>query len=278
MLTQFKDFVIGGFQVVLPSLIKPLDIPREVDSWPSSILTLVAGAMLFPFARLADMYGGYVLFNGGLAWFVLWTAFAGFSRNFITLVICRGMQGAGISAFLPAGISVLGRIYRPGPRKNLVFSLYGAIAPIGFGVGLIFGGLAQDLLSWSWFFWIGGIASGLFCIGSLFTVPNDYNEVRKMNVQMDWWGVCTTVPGLLLVVYAITGSSQAGNSWSSPHIISTFVLGILFLCAAVYVEGWIATSPLIPGDIFRVPYIKRMTACLFFSWGVFSIYLCYTNF
>ncbi|PHH84487.1 hypothetical protein CDD83_1860 [Cordyceps sp. RAO-2017] len=270
------DFVIGGFQVVLPALVKPFDIPPGSQTWPSSVLTLVAGAFLFPLGRLSDMYGGFFLFNGGLLWLTLWTVVGGFAGNFTVLVVCRALQGLGAAAFLPAGISLLGRIYRPGPRKNLVFALYGAVAPLGFFAGIIVGGLSQDLLSWRWYFWLGGIILGVCWVGTVLTSPRDYAAAREMNVRMDWWGVLTMVPGLMLFIYAITES--VNNGWSSPQIIATLVLGILFLAATVYVEGWVATSPLIPADIFRVPYMKRMLCLLLLSWGVFSMYLFYSNF
>ncbi|EHK50283.1 hypothetical protein TRIATDRAFT_45374 [Trichoderma atroviride IMI 206040] len=275
---SMADFVISGFQVVLPNLVEPLDIPLEAQTWPSSVLTLTAGAFLFPLGRLADMYGGYLLFNGGIAWFAVWSIIGGFTRNFIMLVICRAMLGIGAAAFLPAGISLLGRIYRPGPRKNIVFSLYGALAPLGFFAGIIVGGMAQDLLSWRWFFWLGGILSAVFGVGTILTAPRDYEEARKMNVKMDWWGVFTTVPGLMLLIYALTDSANAPGGWASPRILVTLILGLIFLGAAVYVEGWVAESPLIPADIFRVKCMKRMLLCLFITWGVFNIYLFYANF
>lgn len=263
---------------MLPFLLEPLSIPPESETWPSSVLTLVAGATLFPLGRLTDMYGGYLVFNGGLLWFTLWTIMTGFASNFTMLVLCRAMEGLGAAAFLPAGISLLGKMYRPGPRKNLVFSLYGALCPLGFWAGIIVGGLAQELLSWKWYFWIGGILSALFSVGTLITAPRDYDEARRMNVRMDWLGLVTTVPGMLLVVYAITDSSHASHGWASPRIIVTSICGVLFLLAAVYVEGWMAASPLIPADIFHVKYMKRMLTCLLLSWGVFAIYLYYSNF
>lgn len=224
------------------------------------------------------MFGGYVVFHGGMAWFTLWTAIAGFSKNFPMLVVCRAMEGLGAAAYLTAGISLLGQTYRPGPRKNLVFSLYGALAPMGFFSGILIGGMAEDLLSWRSYFWLGGAVCCVCFIGTLLTAPRDYTAAREMNVKMDWWGVCTTVPGLMLVIYAITDSSHAAQGWASPQILVTLIFGILFLAAAVYVEGWVATAPLIPPDIFQVKYMKRMLACLFLTWGVFSIYLFYANF
>lgn len=242
------------------------------------MLTLVVGSFLFPMGRLADMYGGYMVYTAGMAWFITWTIISGLTRNFEMLVVCRAMSGLGAAAYLPAGITMLGRIYRPGPRKNLVFSIYGALSPIGFFSGIVTGGLANDFLSWKWFFWIGSILAACSYAGVVFIAPKDYAEAKSMNVKMDWLGVFTMIPGLMLVVFAIQDSSRSTQGWGTPRILICLIIGILFLCSAVYVEGWVAEAPLIPGDIFKVKYMKRMLLALFLTWGVFAIYLFYSNF
>jgi MFS family permease len=278
LLTRSQCFLIGGFQVVLPGLNKSLSISAEELTWPSTILTLVAGSFLFPMGRLTDMIGGYLVFNVGLAWFVLWTVVAGFANSLPVLTICRAMEGLGASAFLPAGISLLGRIYRPGPRKNLIFGLYGALGPVGFFGGIMTAGATQELSTWRWYFWSGGILAGICCVGTLLSTPNDHAQVREENVKMDWWGFCTMTPGLMLVIYAISNTSTAPNGWASPQIITTLAIGVCFLAFAVYIEGWVAKSPLIPPDIFHVQFMKRMLLCLFLTWGAFAIYLFYVQY
>ncbi|KPM45310.1 hypothetical protein AK830_g1142 [Neonectria ditissima] len=278
MCLSMADFFIGGFQVVLPGLIDPLDIPEASRTWPSSVITLMAGAFLFPFGRLADMYGGYLVFHAGIVWFITWTVITGFSKTFLMLIFCRAMEGLGAAAFLPAGMSLLGRIYRPGPRKNLVFSLYGALSPLGFFLGMMVGGMSQKLLTWGWYFWLGAIVTAVCCVGSLLTAPRDYAEARRSGVGMDWWGLCTMVPGLILVIYAITDSRVASLGWAAPQIIVSLVVGVLFLAAAVYVEGWKASAPLIPPEIFQVKCMKQMLLTLFLTWGVYAIFLFYSNF
>ena len=224
------------------------------------------------------MYGGYLVFNISFAWFTLWSLVSGFVTSASVLIFCRAMVGLGASAFLPAGIMLMGRVYRPGPRKNFVFSMYGAICPIGLFIGIFMGGLTDQLLSWRWYFWIGTIASAAGLAVSVVSIPRDYAAARKMGVQMDWWGTVTIVPGLLLVVYAITDSSQAPQGWATWYIYLSMIAGVAFLCVAIWVEGWVATAPLIPGDIFKVKYMKRMMLCLFLIYGVFGIYLFYSNF
>ncbi|KAF6816679.1 MFS multidrug transporter [Colletotrichum sojae] len=271
------EYFVSGFHIILPPLSDELDIPQASQTWPSSVFSLVTGAFLLPFGRLGDMYGGYYVFNVGLAWFFVWCLIAGFSNNYLMLIFCRALQGLGSAAYLPAGIMLLGKIYRPGPRKNLVFAMYGAFAPIGFFFGILIGGVAGQFLNWRWYFWLGSIVLGLIAAVSFLTIPCDFREKRDA-VRMDWWGVATIVPGLLLVVYAITDSSHAPQGWASPQIIVTLVLGVILLAAAWYVEAKVAAEPLLPGDLFAPKSMKTLTVALFFAYGTFGLFLFYSTF
>lgn len=255
-----------------------LGIPPEDRTWPSSVLSLVAGAMLLPIGRLADMYGSYIVFNAGYAWFTLWALVAGFASDGLTLIVCRAMQGLGSACILPCGIALLGQVYRPGPRKNFVFAMYGAVCPIGFFLGLFVGGLSEQVLSWRWYFWLGAISGVIGCLTSLFSIPKDYAEASRREAGMDWLGTLTTVPGLLLVVYAITDSSHAPKGWATPRICVSMAVGVAILAFSVYVEGWVSTEPLVPLDVFRDRRMSQLFGCVFVVYGVFGIYLFYASF
>ncbi|KAI3546921.1 major facilitator superfamily transporter [Colletotrichum filicis] len=271
------EYFVSGFHIILPPLAEELDIPAASQTWPSSVFSLVTGAFLLPLGRLGDMYGGYLTFNIGLAWFFVWCLVAGFSNNYMMLIVCRALQGLGSAAYLPAGIMLLGKIYRPGPRKNLVFALYGAFAPIGFFFGILIGGVSGQFLNWRWYFWLGSIVLGIIAAVSFITIPHDYGDKRQ-EIRMDWWGVATIVPGLLLVVYAITDSSHAPQGWASPQILVTLILGVAFLVAAWYVESRVSANPLLPGDLFAPKSMKTLVAALFFAYGTFGLFLFYSSF
>ena len=193
------------------------------------------------------------------------------------LDFCRALQGLGPAAFLPSGVLLLGSIYRPGPRKNLVFSLYGGSAPLGFFFGVFIAGLTGSFLRFGWYFWIGAILVFTTVIAAYLTVPSDVEQHRKMRVEMDWPGASLIVSGLILVVFAITDSSGAPNGWRTPYIYVLLIVGSLLLGAAFYVEGWVAKAPLIPFDLFDVPYLKPLFVALFFSYGCLGIFLLYAT-
>ncbi|KAF2000975.1 MFS general substrate transporter [Amniculicola lignicola CBS 123094] len=272
------EYFTSGFNVLLPALTNELNIPRQAETWPASVFSLVTGALLLPFGRLADMFGGYIVFVSGLIWFIIWSLIGGFSQNYVMLIFCRALQGLGPAAFLPSGIMLLGSIYRPGPRKNLVFSLYGAFAPVGFFAGIFFAGLSAQFVGWQWFFYIGTILLAIVTVVSYLTIPSDQTAKKDQGVKMDWLGTFTIVPALVLIVFAITDGSHAPQGWATPYIPVTFILGWLFMAAFVYIEGWHASQPLLPADMFCVKGMKPMIVALFFQYGVFGIFLFYASF
>lgn len=276
---DFQEFFISGFNIVLPDVAKALDIPHGYQTWPASVFALVTGSFLLPFGRLADIYGAYIVFMSGLVWFSIWCLISGFSQNYIMLIVARALAGLGPAAFLPTGIALIAKTYRPGPRKNLVFSLYCAFAPIGFFIGIIIGGATTQLISWRWYFYVGSIILLITCLTSFATIPNDMKQcmVENAHIRMDYWGLLTIVPGLALFTFSITDGAHAPDGFKTPYIIATLILGVLFLAAAVYVQGWVAEQPLLPFDLFAPKHMGRMSVALFFAYGTFGIFLFYAS-
>lgn len=274
---MMSEFFIGGFNIILPDTADALNMPDSARTWPAGVINLTTAALLMPFSRMCDLYGARIVFLSGQAWLSTWSLVCGFSQNSNMLIICRAMQGIGAAAFLPAGLALLGQTYRPGPRKNLIFSLYGAFACVGFYVGILIGGIGVQFLNWRWFFWIGAIIVFVVLVSGLLTIPRHLHE-HDPALRMDWWGVCTIVPGLVLVVFAFTDGGHAPQGWSTPYVYVTLIVGVLFLCAAVYTQGWVAAQPLFPADLFRPKYMKRLTGAMFCSYGVFGLYLFYAAF
>ncbi|KAL1953882.1 hypothetical protein VTO42DRAFT_2068 [Malbranchea cinnamomea] len=269
------EYFISGFNVIVPTLVAEFDIPDASAVWPASAFSLVVASTLLFFGRLGDMIGGFPVYVGGMAWLLLWSIVSGFSQNRLMLIFCRALQGLGPAAFLPSGMMLLANTYRPGPRKNMVFSIYGTCAVIGFFIGIFVSGIAAEYITWQWYFWIGAILTAVTTASSYFFIPSDTAQRQKQGVKMDYWGTFLILPGLILTVYAITDSAHAPNGWATPYIIVCLILGSICIGAAIYVEGWVAESPLLPFDVFNVPYMKAMVLSLFFFYGCLGVYMLY---
>ncbi|KIW31537.1 uncharacterized protein PV07_03177 [Cladophialophora immunda] len=269
------EYFVSGFNVLLPTLIEELGIPQSSSVWPATAFSLVIASMLLVFGRLGDMFGGYPVYVAGLVWLLIWSIVCGFSTSPLMLDFCRALQGLGAAAYLPTGVMLMGSAYRPGPRKNLAFALYGTFAVVGFFVGIFCAGIVGQFLAWGWFFWIGAILTAITATTSMLSIPNDWKERRKNKIPMDWLGTMTIVPGLVLVVFAITESAHAQRRWQTPYIPTLFCLGLILLLIAVYVEGWKARVPLLPGDIFTVPCMVQLVIAMLFLYGNFGVLLLY---
>ncbi|KAK1145565.1 hypothetical protein N8T08_004123 [Aspergillus melleus] len=277
MMSQIlAEYYISGSNVLLPTLVKELHIPAASTIWPSTALSLVVTSTLLIFGRLADMYGGYILYVAGFTWMIISSILAGVSVSWLMLLICRALQGLALACFLPAGMMILGSTYRPGPRKNLVFSIYGACAALGFFAGIFFSGICSQFLTWRWYFFFGAILSGITTVSSYFYIPNDYREKRKLGIQMDWAGCCLSVPGTVLLVFAIAECSYAPQGWRTPYIPVCFALGIILLAIMTYVEGWVVPNPLLPGDMFHVRHMTALAIALLFLYGSLGTFLLYS--
>ncbi|GAB7325480.1 hypothetical protein MBLNU13_g09493t2 [Cladosporium sp. NU13] len=254
------EYWVSGFVVLVPTVTEALDIPASSATWPASAFSLVVSSFLLPFGRLADIYGGFPVYLAGCAWTAIWALIGGFSQNELMLDFCRAIQGLGPAAYLPASLTLLGSMYRPGPRKNAVFSIYGSMAPLGFFIGIFFAGVAGEYAGWRWYFYIGAILTFLTAVVAYLTIPSDYQERKNNGVKMDWLGSTAVVCGLILVVFAITQSAHASNGWATPYIPVTLILGVLILGGAFYIEGWVAEQPLLPFEVFKINITNIMGA------------------
>jgi MFS family permease len=271
---------VSGFTVILPTLVHDLRIPATSLTWPASAFSLTVASFLLTFGRTADMFGGYPVYVAGFIWLTLWSLIAGFSVNDIMLNFCRALQGFGPAAFLPSSIMILGSIYRPGPRKNLVFSIYGASAPMGFFIGIFFAGVTAEYATWGWYFWTGAILSAITACTAYLTIPSDIIEKRNSPTKpkMDWLGSFFIVSGLMLFTFAIIDSSHAPQQWKTPYIYTLFTIGSLLLLAAIYIEGYVVAQPLLPASLFKVPSMPALVAALFFTYGSLGVFLLYGTF
>lgn len=276
-MSQFlTEYFVSGFTVILPTLITELNIPQAASVWPATAFSLVIASTLLVFGRLGDMWGGYPVFMWGLAWLLAWSIIAGFSINPLMLDFCRALQGLGAAAFLPTGVMLMGSLYRPGPRKNLVFAVYGTSAVFGFFGGILMAGIVGQFKRWGFYFWIGAILTAITLLTSVLSIPRPHSKDQTPSkAKMDYPGAITIVCGLILVVFSILQSAHTPAGWRTPFIPVCLILGVSSLLAAGYIETRVSAQPLLPASIFTTPCMSPLLLALFLlygTWGIFSVY------
>ena len=273
----FDEYLTSGFFALMPVLMEEFQLSDTSIAWPASVTPLFISAFLLSFGRLADMYGGFTIYAGGIAWASSWTILAGFSNNYTMFMFCRAMQGLGAAAHLPAGLAMLGKIYRPGPRKNMVFSIYGAMAPLGSFVGILVASLVSRYAHWSWYFWIGGLIALVALIGTITNKPPAGLDCVDGALRMDWVGSISLAASLMLLVYSITEAADVKQWWRAPRVAATGILATIGFAVTAVIERRFVGQPLIPASVFQIDYIRPLLIGLLPSYGAVSVYTCYAT-
>lgn len=140
--------------------------------------------------------------------------------------------------------------------------------------------MAAEYTSWGWYFWVGTILTAITALTSYLCIPSDIMEKRNAPLQpkMDWLGGTLVVCGLILFTFALIDSSHAPQQWKTPYIYVLFIIGSLLLLCAAYVETFVASQPLLPASLFKVPRMPALIVALLLTYGSLGIFLLYTTF
>jgi len=273
----FDEYLTSGFFALMPVLMKEFRLSDTSIAWPATITPLFISAFLLSFGRLVDIHGAFIIYAGGLTWTSLWTLLAGLTNNHTMFMFCRAMQGLGTAAHLPAGLAMLGKVYRPGPRKNMVFSIYGAMAPLGSFAGILVASLVSQYVHWSIYFWIGAIIAFSALVGTTATRPPAGPACTGRTLRMDWVGSIGLATSLMLLVFSITEAADAKQWWRCPRVVATGVLAMVGFAITAVIEGRVVDQPLVPPSLFQIDHIRPLLLGLLPSYGAVTVYTCYAT-
>lgn len=277
----------GVSQALIPASIigDSFGLSRPADlAWFSAAYALTSGTFVLPAGRLGDMFGHKNVFIIGFFWFATWSFITGFAlqvhdsgtNGMVYFNICRALQGIGPALQIPNGQAMLGRNYRPGPRKTLVMSLFSAAAPFGFVAGGAMSSVFAQLLTWPWSFWALAAVCVAFGSVSILILPN--SPVEQLNygesfwTRLDGFGITLGVTGLVL--FNVAWNQAAQVSWVTPYTYFLLIISMLFLLAFVYVELQ-AKFPILPLSAMRFQ-VNFVLACTAAGWGCFAVWVFYS--
>ncbi|KAJ9134776.1 MFS general substrate transporter [Pleurostoma richardsiae] len=276
----------GIAQALVPQFVIGKSFPDTTPgdlAWYSAAYGLTAGTFVLPSGRLGDLFGHKKIFIIGFCWFGIWELIGGFSlyvqnagsRGTVYFIFCRAMQGIGPALLVPNGQAMLGRAYKPGPRKNIVMCLFGAAAPFGFVAGGAMASLFAVKASWPWAFWTMSAMCASLAIVSCIVLPPTEQTKKKQGeslwLQLDLPGMALGVSGLVLINFAFNQAPIV--SWSTPYTYFLLLIGVLFVAAFIYTEV-VAPHPLVPISAMRST-TNFVLGCTAAGWGCFSVWVYY---
>lgn len=264
---------VGNVTVTLLHIQKSFDLDDTQLPWLSGAFSLANGSLVIIFGSLADQIGAKKIFLGGCVWLIIWSVVAAVSKSAIVFFVARAMHGSAAGALIPSSIALLGWAYQPGQRKNRVFSAVGAMAPLGFILGAIEGGVVTAFTSWRWMFGFNAILLVPFSIAAYVVLPPDDPHISITNLkEFDWLGSLFAASGFGLIVFGLTNGPVA--SWA-PYTYSLLIAGICCLMIFVFIEKSHAAHPLMPIAIWKTKSFPVLMVASVLGWAGFAAWQFY---
>lgn len=267
-------------QAVLLQYVIGKDFHVTVDaelSWHMAGYSLTVGTFILIAGRLGDMYGPKKIYLAAFAWYSLWSLITGISyyaKSNIFFSACRGLLGIGPSFLMPNAVAILGQAFKQGPRRNIIFSAFGACAPSGFLIGAVFSSLCGQLYHWQWAYYLACIMGAVMVAISYFVIPSDslvYDRSAHAETKFDYFGAFTGVTGLILFNVAWNQGPIVG--WQTPYTYILLIIGVLLLVVFVFIEKKVS-HPLVPVSVLQ-PKVYLVLGIIAVGWSTFGIWLYY---
>lgn len=266
------SFLLGDLLVVQQQFRQALGISNSELSWLVGAFNVANGLSVVVSGSLTDLAPPKYLMVGAFAWLSAWNIVGAFTltpSRYVLFFVMRAMQGLAIGVLVSGSMSILGRVYKPGLRKNRVFSAMAAMAPFGFSLGAIQGGALKAHLPW--IFGSNAILTALCAGAALLTIPDlrpaadvEGKEAPSMR-NFDFPGAFCAVVGCVCLLFGLTQGSV--TSWS-PYTYAMVIVGILALVALFFVEGRVA-RPLIPTRLWTTKGFTPLMIAYFLGFGSF---------
>jgi MFS family permease len=227
--------------VALPSIGRDLGFARGDLQWVVTAYVLFTGGLLLLDGRMADLLGRRRVFLSGLTLFTAASFASGLAVSPGAPIVSRAAQGLGAAMLSPAALSIITATYT-GEQRTTALSAWGAIAAGGAAAGVLFGGVITTCLSWQWIFFINVPIGVATVILALRLVPNHRASAGFVR-ELDLAGALCLVGGLVVLVYAIEGTTTRG--WGSARTLLLLALSAGLLTAFATLERRVL-RPLVP--------------------------------
>ncbi|KAJ5165823.1 hypothetical protein N7492_006119 [Penicillium capsulatum] len=266
------SFLLGDMLAPQEQLKQALGITNTQLPWVVGAFNTANGLSVVISGSLTDLAPPKSLMVGAFVWLAIWNVIGVFTLHpsrYILFFVMRAMQGLAIGVLVSGSMSILGRVYKPGIRKNRVFSAMAATAPFGFSLGAIQGGGLYHHLPW--IFGSNAIICGSCAVAAYLSIPPLKPEADVAGTeapslrQFDYIGGACAAGGCVCLLFGLTQGPVA--AWS-PYTYVLIIVGLLLLGGLSFAER-VAVRPLIPNRLWRTPGFTPLMVAYFLGFGSF---------
>ncbi|WWD22222.1 hypothetical protein CI109_106713 [Kwoniella shandongensis] len=232
---------IQSMNVAVGFVAHDLKFEPALVQWIQSAYELSSGCLLLLFVPISDHFGARSVVIFGGSFFCVWAIACANAQTANQFIVFRALEGAGICAVVPAGFSVISQILPLTEGRNTMrgalLAVFAAGAPLGSGLGTIFGGLPTQYsaIEWRGIFAVFAGISGVATIVAGLTMPP--SVIRKVKGGVDYIGAALVTTALTFIIFCLAQGPAVG--WKTGYIIALLILGVLLLGFFGFYEYWL---------------------------------------
>ncbi|GGB63724.1 MFS transporter [Fictibacillus barbaricus] len=225
--SALEQTIVG---TAMPTIIADLN-GFSIFAWVTTAYLITSTTVVPIVGKLSDLYGRRKLYLLGNIIFILGSALCGTANSMEELIIYRGLQGIGGGMIMPLSQTIIGDIFTAEQRAKWQ-GVFGAIYGLSSVIGPFIGGLMVDHISWHWIFLInvpfGIISTAMIVIG----MKNETIRAAKGKVNIDYFGIFTLIPAVVLLLLGLT---FGGDKFEWQSSTSYLLFGGVFVLLALFI-------------------------------------------
>ncbi|KAI4153295.1 MAG: hypothetical protein LQ340_002413 [Diploschistes diacapsis] len=244
MLTN--SFTTGLVTIGITEMAKDLSLDKSLVYWPVLAYTLTASPLLLPFGSAADVLGARAMSLAGCLGCGIFVLACGLVRNGSELIAFRCLQGAGAALFLPTSMSIISSGIEIGKLRNVTLASLALGQVLGYGLGLVGGGVLLSTVGWRAGYYIcGAVQITLFVLG-FWTIPSNPALtskaapsliLRRLWNEVDWVGSAISCASIGMLSYVLAAVAENSSSIKTPLNATLLTLSLLAIpCFAMWMN------------------------------------------
>jgi EmrB/QacA subfamily drug resistance transporter len=243
LFSALEQTIVG---TAMPTIVAELN-GFSIFAWVTTAYLITSTTIVPIVGKLSDLYGRRLLYLLGTIIFIIGSALCATANSMEQLVLYRGLQGIGGGMIMPLSQTIVGDIFTAEQRAKWQ-GVFGAIFGLSSVIGPFIGGLIVDHISWHWIFLIN-VPFGLLSAIVIFMGMKHEMAASKENIHIDYLGIATFIPGLVLLLLWLTFGGDKFE-WISTTSGLMFAGSIVFLGLFCMVETK-AKEPILDLTLFK---------------------------
>ncbi|CAL1711998.1 unnamed protein product [Somion occarium] len=247
----------------------------SIVSWVPSAYLLTSTAFQPLYGRFSDIFGRKATLCLAMTIFMLGSLLAGFSPSIISLIIFRGIAGAGgggIVSIVQIVMSDVVSLRERGKYQGII----GGVVAFGFAIGPLIGGVLAQKVSWKWCFWITIPISAVAMAVVILVLPlkSVRGDFRRKLLVIDYLGVILTLAGCAMISLPLIWGGVT-FPWTSAVVLAPLCCGLFVVLLFCLWEWKGARLPIVPMYIFKHLTVSGVYITMFINGVVFYSCLFY---